>query len=161
MDSRGSTSTGHVLDAFAFKYASETLKSSKFFLLACLQINPEVFNWIPSTFREDEQFCAEIIQAQINNVDLTSKVLYYHGNLLRFASQEDKDNTQIVSIAVDSSPCAIKFASDRIRKSSELFPGALQACAGKGCYCLLIPLISACSFSLSSQSIDVVHTKDN
>merc|ERR1712151_1481691 len=98
------------------------------------------FDYLESEFR-NEAFYDRIIQSQSCNVDLAKKVLTCHGKALRLASDELKDNEELVNIAVESDGCALKYASDRLKRNCELLPRALKSCAVKGCYCIMIPVI--------------------
>ena len=82
-----------------------------------------------------------VIQSQSINVDVTRKILSYNGKSLRLASDEVKDDEELVNIAVESDGCALKYASDRLKRDCELLPRALELCAVKGCYCIMIPVI--------------------
>ena len=60
---------------------------------------------------------------------------------MRLASDEIKDDEELVNIAVESDGCALKYASDRLKRDCTLLPRALLSCAVKGCYCIMIPVI--------------------
>merc|ERR1712150_207036 len=127
-------------DARSIKFTHRDLKNDEMFWLNCIEINYHTFKYMISEFR-NEAFYDRIIQIQNINVYLARKILSYHGKALRLASDELKDNKELVSIAVKSNGCALKYASDRLKRDCELLPRALKSCAVKGCYCIMIPVI--------------------
>jgi len=127
-------------DAYSAIYAHRDLLNDELFWLNCIESNYHTFKYLISEFR-NEAFYDRILQNQNFNVDLARKILTCHGKALRLASDELKDNEELVNIAVESDGCALKYASDRLKRGYELLPQALKSCAVKGCYCILIPVI--------------------
>ena len=127
-------------DARSIAYAHRDLRNDELFWLNCIEINHNTFEYLKSEFR-NEAFYDRIIQSQSSNVDLARKILTCHGKALRLASDELKDNEELVNIAVESDGCALKYASDRLKRDCTLLPRALKSCAVKGCYCIMIPVI--------------------
>ena len=127
-------------DARSIAYVHIDLLNDELFWLNCIEINHHTFKYLLSKFH-NEAFYDRIIQSQSINVDVTRKILKYHGRALRLASDEVKDNEELVSIAVESDGCALKYASDRLKRDCDLLPRALKSCAVKGCYCIMIPVI--------------------
>jgi len=68
----------------------------------------------------------------IINVDLTIQILTCHGKALRIASDELKDDEELVSISVENDDCALKYASDRLKRDCKWLPRALKSCSLKG-----------------------------
>merc|ERR1712232_569117 len=110
------------------------------FWLNCIEINHNTFEYLISEFC-NEAFYDRIIKSQSSNVDLAKKILTYHGKALRLANDELKDKKELVNIAVESDGCALKYASDRLKRNYEMLPRALKSCSLKGCYCIMIPVI--------------------
>merc|ERR1712232_1493085 len=127
-------------DAYSVEYAHRDLRNEELFWLNCIEINYHTFNYLKWEFR-NEAFYDRIFQSQSNNIDLASQILTDHGKALRLASDELKDNEELVTIAVESDGCALKYASDRLKRDCELLPRALKSCSVKGCYCIMIPVI--------------------
>merc|ERR1712151_500198 len=128
------------VNAIPIIYAHRDLRNDELFWLNCIQINYHTFNYLKWEFR-NEAFYDRIFQSQSINIDLASQILTDHGKALRHASDELKDNEELVSIAVESDGCALKYASDRLKRDCELLPRVLKSCAVKGCYCVMIPVI--------------------
>merc|ERR1712150_253542 len=102
-------------DAPSIAYAHRDLRNDELFWLNCIHINYHTFNYLKWEFR-NEAFYDRIFQSQSINIDLASQILTDHGKALRLASDEVKDNEELVIIAVKSDGCALKYASDRLKR---------------------------------------------
>merc|ERR1712130_380850 len=104
-------------DARSIFYAHRDLRNDEMFLLNCIESNYHTFKYLFTKFR-NEAFYDRIIQIQSINVDVARKILTCYGKALRLASDELKDNEELVSIAVESDGCALKYASNRLKRDS-------------------------------------------
>ena len=130
-------------NARSIAYAHRDLRNDELFWLNCIEINFHTLKYLISEFC-NEAFYDRIIQSQSSNVDLARKILTYNGKSLRLNSDELKDDEELVSIAVESDGCALKYASDRLKRDCTLLSRALKSCLLKGCYCIMIPVIEEC-----------------
>jgi hypothetical protein len=71
-------------------------------------------------------FSGELFSFETNNYNCVLLNILCDGMLLRFASEELRDNQEIVIAAVKQNPMAIKFASDRVKLDETIINTALM-----------------------------------
>jgi CxxC motif-containing protein len=122
----------------SFDYIPNEYKNDRDFTIKAIKINPRILKYIPDSFVEDkeivlssitglaeEKFQVEGIYLYIGKTLLSNKefgneATKLDGRILRFLSDELKNDKEIISLATDSYIYAIEYASEELRNNKEI-----------------------------------------
>ncbi|EFC41317.1 predicted protein [Naegleria gruberi] len=102
----------------------ENLRNDPIFILDCVKKFGRVLAFLDLKYRSDRNYVLEAIR------QIDGGTYCYHKGLLRFASEELRNDREIVKVAVQNWASCFQFASDNLRRDEEVIRELISISSG-------------------------------